>query len=161
MSSVRSMEAALGPEQPKARSGYRAGVLVAFSAAAAVVIVMPAFFPLGRLFDPSVGGDEPVGLATELALGAGGGVLLSPVAAVIGAIVGLRLGNRQIGLRVAASLVAMAIGLAVCLFVALNRGLIDESGSISSLLFVTTLGALAGTVAVLIYAGLRQVVPIK
>ncbi len=144
------MEAAARADQREARSGYRAGLIGACSAA--VVIVMPAFYPLARLFDPSAGGDVPYGLATELKWGAMGGVLLSPVAAGIGAALGLRLGNRRIGLRVAGSLVAVAIGLAVCVSVAMNGSFIDESGSIGSLLFVTTLGALAGTAAVLIFA---------
>jgi hypothetical protein len=48
----------------------------------------------------------------------------------------------------------------MCVFIALNGGLIDESRSISSLLVVTTLGALAGTAAVSIFAGLRRVVPL-
>jgi hypothetical protein len=89
-----------------------------------------------------------------------GGVLLSPVAAGIGAILGLRMSNRRIGLRVVGSLIAVAVGLAVSVFIAMNGGLIDESGSISSLLFVTTLGVLAGTAAVMIFAGLRRVVPL-
>ena len=155
------MEAAARPNQPKTRSGYRAGVLGAFSAAAAVVLVMPAFYPLARVFDPSAGGDVPYRLSTDLMIGAVMGVLLSPVAAGFGAVVGLRLGNRRIGPRAVGSLVAVAIGLAVCVFVVLNGGLIDESGSVSSLLFVTTLGALAGTASVLIFAGLRQVVPVE
>lgn len=155
------MEAAARSHQPKARSGHRAGVVGAFSAAAAVVIVMPAFYPLARLFDPSAGGGEPTGLATDLAIGAMGGVLLSPVAAGIGAVVGLCLGNRRIGPRVVGALVTVAIGLAVCVFVALNGGLIDESGSTGSLLFVITLGALAGAASIFILAGVRRVVPVE
>ena len=161
VSSVCSMEAAARPDQPRPRSGYRTGVLGAFSAAAAVVIVMPAFYPLARLFDPSAGGDAPTGLATELAIGAMGGVLVSPVAAGIGAVVGLRLGNRRIGPGMVGALVAVAVGLAVCVFVAMNGGLIDESGSTSSLLFVATIGAIAGAASVLIFAGVRRVVPVE
>jgi hypothetical protein len=161
VSSVLPMEAAPRPDQWKARSGYRAGGLGAFSAAAAVVMVMPAFYPLARLFDPSAGGDEPTGLVTELAIGAVGGVLLSPVAAAIGAVVGLRIGNRRVGPGVTGALVAVAIGLAVCVFVALNGGLIDESGSASSLLFVTVLGALAGAAAVMVFVGARRIVPVE
>lgn len=161
MSSVPSMEAAVEHDRRKGPSVYRAGGLGAFSAAAAIVIVMPAFFPLARLFDPSAGGDPPSGLATDLIIGAMGGVLLSPVAAAIGAILGQRIGNRRIRPRMAGALVAIAVGLAVVVFVAMNGGLIDESGSISSLLFVTTLGALAGTAAVLIFVGARRIAPVK
>jgi hypothetical protein len=131
--------------------------LGAFSAAAAVVLVMPAFYPLARVFDPSAGGDVASPPYTDLMIGAVMGVLLSPVAAGIGAVAGLRLGSRRIGTRAVGSLVAVAIGLAVFVFVALNGGLIDESGSIRSQLFVTTLGGLAGTAAIVIFAGLRQV----
>jgi hypothetical protein len=154
------VDAATQADQRTARPGARAGVLGAFAAAAAVVIVMPVFYPLARVFDPSAGGDVPYGLATEIKWGAMGGVLLSPVAAGIGAILGLRMSNRRIGLRVVGSLIAVAVGLAVSVFIAMNGGLIDESGSISSLLFVTTLGVLAGTAAVMIFAGLRRVVPL-
>jgi len=155
--SVCSMEAATRRNSPTAR----AGVLGAFSAAAAVMLVMPAFYPLARVFDPTAGGDVPYPLSTDLKIGAVMGALLSPVAAGIGAVLGLRIGNRRIRLRLAGSLIAVAPGPAVCFFVALNGGLIDESGSISSLLFVTTLGALAGTVSVSIFASLRQVVSVE
>ena len=155
------MAAAVQHDHGKVPSGYRATGLGAFSAAAAIVIVMPAFFPLARLFDPSAGGDGPSGLGTDLMIGAMGGVLLSPVAAAIGAVLGRRIGNRRVGPLAAGALVAITIVLAVCVFVAMNGGFIDESGSISSLLFVTTLGALAGLAAVSIFVVARRIVPVE
>ena len=154
------MEAAAPPAHQRMLSGHRATGLGAFSAAAAVVMVMPAFYPLARLIDPSAGGDEPTGLVTELALGAVGSVLLSPAAAVVGAVIGVRIGDRRIGPGAAGALVAMAVGLAACLFVAMNRGLIDESGSVGSLLFVSVLGALAGATATVIFLGARSLVSV-
>lgn len=151
------MEAAARRADGKVRPGLRAAGLGACSAALGVVMVMPSFYPLARLFDPSAGGDVPTGLAVELAIGAAGGVLLSPVAAAIGAIVGVRIGDRRLGPGLAGALVAMAVGLAVCVFVALNGALIDESGSFSSLLFVVTLGGLAGAAAVAIFVGARRI----
>jgi uncharacterized membrane protein len=94
-------------------------------------------------------------------IGAVGGVLLSPVAAAVGAVLGQRIGNQRIGPGVTGALIALAIGLAVCVFVAMNGGIIDESGSISSFFFVTTLGALAGAAAVLIFVGARRIVPVE
>jgi hypothetical protein len=127
------------------------------SAVVAVVLVMAAFYPLARLLDPTAGGDEPTGLAVELVLGTLGGVLLSPLAAVIGAVIGSRIGDRPISPQVAAALVATAVGLAVVPFLALNGGVVDESGSMASLLAATVLGALAGSLATLFFAGARAV----
>ena len=94
----------------------------------------------------------------ELVLGALGGVLLSPLAALVGALIGWRVGERRIGLGEAIALVGLASGGAVCLFAALNGGLIDESGSAGPLLFVGVLGALAGSVATACFAGVRRFV---
>ena len=149
------VETASVPDRRVTVSALRAGVVGAIAAAAAVIVVMPAFYPLARVFDPSAGGDGNEGLATELALGLIGGVLLSPIAAVIGAFIGRRIHDRRLEVKVVGAVFAVAVIVAVSLFVALNGGLIDESGSISSLHFVTTLGAIAAAVAVSIFAALR------
>lgn len=142
-------------------SSFRAGIVGAVAAAAAMIVVMPAFYPLARVFDPTAGGDGNEGLTTDLAIGLIGGVLLSPFAAGIGAFLGWRIHDRRLSARVVGAVVAVAVGVAVSLFVALNGGLINESGSISSLLFVTTLGALAAAVAASIFAALRRVVSVE
>lgn len=133
------------------RLGLVAG---AVAATTAVLTTMPAFFPLGRLFDPTVGGEdeeEALGLAAEMAFGFAAGVMLSPIALAIGAIVGWRLEGRPTSWRDRGRLVGLTIVIGVALFALLNRGLIDESGSTDSLQFVVTLGALCGVVAVVVY----------
>lgn len=146
------------------REGWIALSSGAFSGAAGVVAVMPAFYPFGRLFDPSVGGDVPYSLAHDLLLGLVLGVTVSPLAAVIGALVGWglwRLGIHRVGWRVAAMLVALAAVLTTCLFVALNRGLRDEDGSAASFQHIVSLGTIAGIVAVTVHQVVRRVVPAR
>ncbi len=117
---------------------------------------MPFFYPFGRLFDPTVGGDTPISLGVELALGFVGGVLLTPVAALVGAAVGFILNGRRIGPVIGLVLIASASALPVCLLVALNGGFVDENVSLRSLQWVAALGALGGTVAVAFYSLARQ-----
>ena len=132
---------------PDARLDRRTSVaLGAFAGVLGVAVVMPGFYPLGRLFDPSVGGDQPVGLATELVLGTIGGLLLSPLAAGIGAFVGWCVGGRSLTVLRAAGLIASAALLAVGLLSALSGGQVDDAGSTNSLRFAGVHGALAGTV---------------
>lgn len=96
----------------------------------------------------------------KLALGAVAGVMLSPVAAALGAAVGARLGDRPIGWALAVKLIGVAAGLAACLFVVVNGGLIDESGSARPLGFMAVLGALAGVVAVAMFVAARRMWPV-
>lgn len=118
---------------------------------------MPFFYPLGRVFDPGVGGDQPTGLMTELMLGLIGGIVLSPIAAAMGAGVGRVIGVRPVGPVLGLSLVMLAAAVAGLLMVALNGGPTDElDGSLNGFVFVVTLGAMAGSVAVTVFELLRR-----
>lgn len=125
-----------------------------------MIAVLSWFYPLGRVFDPTIGGDEPIGLLAELALGFIAGVVLSPVAAAVGAIVGRWLGGRRIGVRLAIVVTAVSTAAAISLFVALNRGrLVDENGTYESLQFVVVLGVLAGIVGVALHEAAHRWLP--
>ncbi|MFK7920167.1 MAG: hypothetical protein AB8G14_18995 [Ilumatobacter sp.] len=127
-------------------------VLGALAGAVGVIVVMPFFYPFGRIFDPTVGGDTPTGLLTELTLGFIGGVVLSPIAGIIGGVVAFLLGGRRIGPVTAVVLIVLAVAFAIGLFAALNGGLVDDDdGSLASLRWAAALGSLAGSVAVAFY----------
>lgn len=136
-------------DSPSQRSLLSAGAL---AAAIGVIAVMPFFYPLGRFFDPNVGGDTPIGLVAELGLGFFSGLLFSPVAGLIGSAVAYLLNGRRIGPFIAVVLIASASALAVGLWIALSRGQVaDESGSLRSIQWIATLGAMAGAVSVTTY----------
>jgi hypothetical protein len=141
-----------------ASDSRRSAEIGAVSSIVAAVAVLPWFFPLGRVFDPTFGGDEPSGLTTELVLGFFGALALSPLCAAIGACVGWKLGLRPLRWARSAAVLLVAAALAFALYVWLNRGLVDESGSTDSVWFVLTLGGLAGLIAVSAYSTCRRVV---
>ena len=116
-------------------------------AAAAVVgfvAAMTVFYPFGRLFDPTIGGDEPTTLAADLMLGFGGGVFLSPLPAAIGGVIGWRLGDRRLGPALALGIIGLSALIGVALWAALG-GVADDA---SGWPFPAALGVLAGVVAV-------------
>jgi len=123
----------------------------AVAGAVGVLAVMPFFYPFGRVFDPAVGGDTPSGLLTELTLGFVGGIILAPLAGLIGAAVAYCLGERRVGAVGSVLLVMLATAMAIGLLVAFNGGFVDEAGSLKSLQWIAALGALAGSAAVCTY----------
>ena len=141
MTKARSTE----PGSPDRRSIVLLGAL---AGAVGVVCVMPFFYPLGRVFDPTIGGDTPSSLLSDLVLGSIGGVLLSPVAALFGSGFAFVLYGRRIGPFAVSVLTASASGLAVAFWYILNGGFADETGSLAPLMWIAVLGALAGLVSV-------------
>lgn len=117
---------------------------------------MVAFYPLGRLFDPSVGGTPRGSLVTELLIGFIGGVIMSPIGAGIGALVGHRLRFQRLRRRHHLMIIGLSTLSGVGVFVALNGGLIDERGSIDSLQHVVALSVLAWLVGVVTYSLIRR-----
>ena len=144
----------LAPEQ-LGSTRWIGAISGALSGAAAAILAMTVFFPVGRLFDPSVGGTPRGSLASDLLLGFVGGVLISPVGAGIGALVGHRLQLRQLRPTHLAGLIMLSAGIGFGIFAALNGGLIDDRGSTDSLQFVMALSALAWFVAVVAYSVVR------
>ncbi len=127
----------------------------AIGGAAAAILPVTVSFPLGRLFDPSVGGTPRGSLASEVVLGFIGGVVISPVGAGVGAVVGRRLRLRSLSPSDLVGLILLTAAIGIGFFVALNGGLIDESGSINSLQFVLALSVLAWLVGVVGYSVVR------
>lgn len=121
----------------------------------AAVGPMVVFYPLGRLFDPSVGGTPRGSLASEVVLGFIGGVMISPVGAGFGALVGSRLRLRPLGTNEVLALVLLPVAIGVAMFVALNGGLIDERGSTDALQHVLALSVLAWLVGIVGYSVAR------
>ncbi len=148
-------------DQPTARSRQRSAGLGGLAAIIAVAVTLTGFFPLGRLFDPSTGGDEPLGLFGELVVGAIGGLMLSPVSAAIGAVAGYLIGDRRVGPGLAVGLVAIGACCAFGLFAILTLGELDGGDSYSSLRFAICLGALAGAIAVAIFVLARRALGIN
>lgn len=149
-------------EAPDGRRGgkRRATFIGAIAGAGAVIAVLTWFYPLGRVFDPTVGGDQPVRLLAELALGFIAGVILSPVAAAVGAIVGRWLGGRRIGVRLAVIVTAVSTASAIALFLALGRGqLVDENGSYDMLRYTLVLGVLAAAAGICLYEAAHRWLP--
>ncbi|MEI6402245.1 MAG: hypothetical protein WCP59_08665 [Actinomycetota bacterium] len=114
----------------------------AISGAAAAILPMTVFYPLGRLFDPSAGGTPRGSLTTELLVGFVGGVIISPVGAGIGALVGQRLRLKQLQPRHHAVVLMVSMLISVGTFIALNGGFIDDRGSTDSLQLAVALGVL-------------------
>lgn len=113
------------------------------------------FFPLGRLFDPSVGGTPHGSLASEVVLGFIGGLVISPVGAVFGALVGRRLLFRPLRAIEVLALMFLPAAIGIGLFVVVNGGLIDEGESTDSVQFVLALSALSWLVGVVCYSVAR------
>ena len=137
-------------ESVDSRRGSEAA-MGAVAGAVGVLAVMPFFYPFGRVFDPTVGGDTPSGLLTELTIGFVGGIILAPLAGLIGAAVAYCLGGRRVGAVGSVLLVMLATAMAIGLLVVFNGGFVDGAGSLKSLQWIAALGALAGTAAVCIY----------
>jgi hypothetical protein len=136
------------------RSGAAAG---AVGGAVAAIVPMVVFYPLGRLFDPSVGGTPRGSLASEVVLGFIGGVLISPVGAGVGALVGSRLRLRPLRTSDVFGLLLLPVVIGVVMFVALNGGLIDERGSTDALQHVLGLSVLAWLVGIVAYSVTRLI----
>jgi hypothetical protein len=128
----------------------------AISGAAAAILPMTVFYPLGRLFDPSVGGTPRGRLSTELLVGFVGGVIISPVGAGIGALVGQRLRLEQLQPRHHSVVLMVSMLISVGTFVALNGGFIDDRGSTDSLQLAVALGVLGWLVGAVAYSLVRR-----
>jgi len=128
----------------------------AIAGAAAVIVPMIGFYPIGRLFDPSVGGTPRGSLSTELGVGFVGGVILSPVGACVGALIGYRLQLEPLRPRHHAGVIALSVLISVGIFVALNGGFIYEEGTADVLLHCLAMGVLGWFVGAVAYSLARR-----
>jgi hypothetical protein len=136
-------------------SHWRGAAAGAVGGAVAAIAPMVVFYPLGRLFDPSVGGTPRGTLASEVVLGFIGGVMISPIGAGFGALVGNRLRLRPLRSNDVLALLLLPVAIGVAMFVALNGGLIDERGSTDALQHVLALSLLAWFVGIVGYSVAR------
>ncbi len=148
-------------DQPTSRSRLRSAGLGALAAIVGVTVALTGFFPLGRLFEPSYGGDQQTHVVVELVFGTIGGLMLSPVSGAIGAVAGYLIGERRVGPGLVVGVVAVGIFCAFSLFAILTLGELDGGDSYSSLRFVLFLGALAGAIAVAIFVLARRALGIN
>jgi hypothetical protein len=136
-------------------SRWRGAAAGAVGGAVAAIAPMVVFYPLGRLFDPSVGGMPRGSLASEVVLGFIGGVMISPIGAGFGALVGSRLRLRPLRIDDVLALLLLPVAIGVAMFVPLNGGLIDERGSTDALHHVLALSLLAWFVGIVGYSVAR------
>ena len=153
---IVSLATSHGVHQRTGSERWLGALAGAISGAVAVILPMIVFYPLGRLFDPSVGGTPRGSLRTELLVGFVGGVIISPVGAGIGALVGQRLRLERLQPRHHAVVLMVSMLISVGTFVALNGGFIDDRGSTEALQHVIALGVLGWLVGAVAYSLVRR-----